>query len=138
MSDQKIDYRPDIRKYVALIDEAAVEGIVRHLGIALHYRDSATVSASDKSELALLRDGFVKKKLGIAEAGTAIDDAIRDVMQKMAADHRKSRVTVCYLLAERFGKLDLFSKHKASAEARVARNDQPSRRALHHPMGGER
>ena len=134
MSDKKIDYRPDIRKYVARVDEGAVEEIVRHLGIALHYRDSATVSASDRSELGLLRDGFVKKKLAVTETDTTIDSAIRDVMQKMAADQRKSRVTVCYLLAERFGKLELFSKHKPGTESRVTPKADSSRGAQHHPI----
>lgn len=134
MNDPKINYKTDIGKYTTRVDEAAVEEIVRHLGIALHHRDSATVSATDKSELGLLRDGFVKKKLAVTEGDAAIDNAIRDVMQKMATDHRKSRVTVCYLLAERFGKLDLFSKHKTGTEARVSPSDRSPRRTPHHPM----
>ena len=36
------------------------------------------------------------------------DAALKDVMKRMAGEHDKSRVTVCYLLAEKFGKLDLF------------------------------
>jgi len=40
-----------------------VEGIVKHLGIALHSRDASLVAATDPEELKRLREGFLKKKL---------------------------------------------------------------------------
>ena len=41
MSEPKTDYVPDVRRYVTSVDEAAVAGIVKHLGIALHSKDSS-------------------------------------------------------------------------------------------------
>jgi hypothetical protein len=108
MSEPKIDYVPDVKKYVTSVDEAAVAGIVKHLGIALHSKDASLVAASDPAELKRVRDGFLKKKLALTESDSELDAAVRDVMTKMQGVRDKSRVTVCYLLADRFGKLGLF------------------------------
>lgn len=110
MADAKIDYAVDVRKYTSSISEAAVSGIVRHLGIALRNKDSSLVSGSDPAELARMRDGFMKKKLALTQSDAELDAALKDVMQKMSAEKNKSRVTVCYLLAEKFGKLSAFEK----------------------------
>ncbi|MCM0751321.1 hypothetical protein DEA98_08195 [Brucella pseudogrignonensis] len=58
------DYLADVRRYDAGADEAAVEKIVKHLGIALRNRDSSLVSATDPEELKRVRDSWVAKKLG--------------------------------------------------------------------------
>jgi hypothetical protein len=103
-------YLDDIRKYTAAMNEAAVQGIVKHLGIALHNKDSSLVSASDPTETARVRDGFMKKKLALTHSDAELDAALKEVLDRMKADRTKERVTVCYLLAEKFGKLDLFVK----------------------------
>ena len=51
----QIDYSANLRKYTASVDGAAVDGIVKYLGIALRKPDSATVAATDPGELARLR-----------------------------------------------------------------------------------
>ena len=101
-------YIPDVAKYVASVDDAAVKGIVRHCGIALHKVDSSLVSMSDKSERDRVRDKFLKKKLALADPDDQLDAAIKDVGERMKEDRTKSRVTVYYLLAERYAKLDVF------------------------------
>ena len=110
MSDTKHDYATDIKKYTASPNQGAIDGIIRHLGIALQHKDSSLVSASDKTELHRVRDGFMKKKLGLSDADNVLDAALGDVMKRMSGEHNKSRVTVCYLLAEKFDKLSLFVK----------------------------
>ena len=90
--------------------EAAAAGIVKHLGIALRNRDSSLVAGSDAAELARVRDNFLKKKLALTDADSKLDAAVSAVVEKMKADHSKSRVTVYYLLAEHYKKLDLFVK----------------------------
>jgi hypothetical protein len=109
---QQPDYIANIKKYSPTPDEAAVAGIVKHLGIALRSKDSSLVSASDPEELKRVRDGFLKKKLALTGEDAALDAAIKDVMARMKGVREKSRVTVCYLLAEKFGKLDLFHPKK--------------------------
>ena len=108
MADAKPDYAANITTYAGTVNAAAVSGIVKHLGIALRGKDSSLVAASDPAELARVRDGFMKKKLALTQSDAELDAALQDVMKKMAGERNKSRVTVCYLLAEKFGKLGLF------------------------------
>lgn len=105
MSEES-QYLADIRKYDPEPDVAAVDGIVKHLGIALRSRDSSLVSQSDPAERARVRDGFMKKKLALSEPDDQLDKALNDVLEQMKGDRAKSRVTVCYLLAKRYAKLD--------------------------------
>lgn len=108
MADAKPDYSADIKKYVSSVDEAAVAGIVKHLGIALRGKDSSLVAASDPDEMHRVRDSFLKKKLALTEPDATLDAAVKSVTDKMKGVRDKSRVTVYYLLAEKFGKLAMF------------------------------
>lgn len=108
MATAPIDYTEDVRHYSPFADAAAIAGIVKHLGIALRGRDSSRVAAGDPEELKRVREGFMKKTLGLMQNDDELDAAVQDVMKTMAGDHNKSRVTVYYLLAEKFGKLGLF------------------------------
>jgi hypothetical protein len=108
MADEKIDYLADVKKYASPVDEKAVAGIVKHLGIALKGKDSSLVAASDPEELKRVREGFMKKKLALTNNDAELDAALKAVAEKMKAERNKSRVTFCYLVAEKFGKLSAF------------------------------
>lgn len=108
------DWSIDVRKYAPDADAGVIAGIVRHCGIALQSRDASLVSFSDKTETARVRENFLKKKLGLTESDADLDAAIADVGERMKEDRTKNRVTVYYLLAERFGKLGLFVKPGAA------------------------
>ncbi|MFM1815558.1 MAG: hypothetical protein RLZ98_2253 [Pseudomonadota bacterium] len=99
------DYLDDVKRYVPNADEKAVAGIVKHLGIALKSKDASMVSCSSKDELERVRDSWLKKKLALAESDADLDNAIKEVCEKMKADHGKARVTFYYLLAEKYGKV---------------------------------
>lgn len=101
-----IDYTTDVARYAKGVNEKAIAGIVKHLGIALRDRDSSVVACSSKNELARIRDGWLKKKLGLTDEDAALDAAIHDVCTAMKSDRSKQRVTFYYLLAEKYGKLD--------------------------------
>ena len=103
------DWAADVKKYVPDADESAIKGIVRHCGIALQSTDGSFVSCTDKSERDRVRDSFLKKKLALVEPDAELDKAVVAVCERMSADHTKSRVTFYYLLAEKYGKLALFS-----------------------------
>lgn len=106
-----MDYAADVKNYTAKVNEAAVDGIVKHCGIALRSKDASTVSCSQKSELDTVREKFLKKKLALTDSDADLDKAIEAVCEKMGTSNRsKSRVTFYYLLAEKYGKLDLFVK----------------------------
>ena len=66
------------------------------------------MSFSDKAELKTVRENFLKKKLGLTSSDADLDAAIAEVGQKLKSTRNKNRVTVYYLLAEKFGKLDQF------------------------------
>lgn len=106
------DYLADVKKFASGVDEDAVAGIVRHLGIALRSRDASLVSCTDPKELARVRDGFCRKKLALADTDDELDASLQAVCEKMKADKTKARVTFYYLLAEHYGKLELFHKKK--------------------------
>lgn len=97
------DYLADVKLYDAGADEAVVNKIVRHLGIALRNRDSSLVSASDPAELDRVKEKWCGKKLGVT--GEAADEAVDAVCAAMKADKSKSRVTFYYLVAKELGKL---------------------------------
>jgi len=99
------DYLADVQKYDSSADEAIVGKIVKHLGIALRNRDSALVSCTDPEELKRVREGWCKKKLGIADDAAA-DALIEKVCQAMSSDNTKDRVTFYYLVAKEAGKLN--------------------------------
>lgn len=108
-------YTANIKKYVSEVNEGAVSGIVRHLGIALRNRDASFVSATDPEELKRVRESWLKKKLALTESDADLDKAIQSVMTKMKADRMKERVTVYYLLAEHYGKLDSLVKQTTAS-----------------------
>jgi Protein of unknown function (DUF2853) len=103
------DWVADVKKYVPNADDSAIKGIVRHCGIALQSRDGSFVSCTDKSERDRVRDGFLKKKLALADSDAELDKAIVAVCERMKADRDKSRVTFYYLLAEKYAKLAMFA-----------------------------
>jgi hypothetical protein len=103
----------DVKKYAKKVDDAAVEGIIRYLGIAMRSKDASLVSGSDKTERDRVRDKFLKKKLALTDSDDKLDKALGEVLDAMKADKTKSRVTVYYLLAEKYGKLSLFIKKAA-------------------------
>ena len=98
------DYLADVKLYDANADEAVVNKIVKHLGIALRNRDSSLVSSSDPEELARVKTNWVGKKLGVT--GPDADKALEDTVTAMKADRTKSRVTFYYLVAKHLGKLE--------------------------------
>ena len=51
------NYAESIGRFVDNVDETAIENLVKHLGIALQNPDSATVAASDPSEIPICNEG---------------------------------------------------------------------------------
>lgn len=100
------EYVDDIARYASNVNEDAIAGIVKHLGIALRSKDASLVSCSSKDELSRVRDSWLKKKLGRSDDDKTLDAAINEVCETMKADKRKNRVTFYYLLAVKFDQLD--------------------------------
>ena len=107
------DWAQDVKTHVPNADETAIAGIVKHCGIALQKRDSSLVSFSDKAELDRVRNNFLRKKLGLTQSDAELDAAIAEVGEQLKGAHTRNRVTVYYMLADRFGKLGSFSSAKS-------------------------
>ncbi|HHU37799.1 MAG TPA: DUF2853 family protein [Propionibacterium sp.] len=102
-----MDHMADISKYTNQVDEAALAGMERTYRLVLSRPDTQLVAWTDPDELATVKKNFLVKKLGLSESD-GLDGGIDAVGAKLNGVNRKSRLTVYYLLAEYFGKLDTF------------------------------
>ncbi len=74
------------------------------LGPSIYNADSATVSGSDDSELATVKNNFLVKKLGLND-DSDLDRGINSVMDTYGRSNRnKYRAVVYYMLVKHFGK----------------------------------
>ena len=73
-------------------------------GPSIYNADSSTVSGSDDSELATVKNNFLIKKLGLKDSPD-LDAGIASVMELYGKSNRnKYRAAVYYLLAKHFKK----------------------------------
>lgn len=100
-----MDHTQDVKNHVSSVDEAAVAALAHRYRLVLSQPDSELVAFSDSDELERVKKNFLIDKLGLSESDD-LDGAIAAVGQKLAGVNRKSRLTVYYLLADHFGKLD--------------------------------
>lgn len=119
------DWLADVRKYAPGADENVVGAIVKHLGIALQNRDSSLVAFSDPVEVGRVRDGYMRNKLALTDSDGVLNEALDWVKGLMKADRTKNRVTVYYLLAHYFGKLDLFGGPAGTSPASLSAGSSP-------------
>jgi Protein of unknown function (DUF2853) len=98
-------YLDDVAKYTETVDEAVVDAIVKHLGIALRSVDASLVSCSDSTELDRVRESWLERKLELTDVEVN-NAAIATVCATMKEARNKSRVTFYYLLAEHFDKFE--------------------------------
>ena len=77
-------------------------------GPSIYNKDSATVSGSDASELATVKNNFLIKKLGLADSED-LDKAIDSVMETYGRSNKnKYRAVVYYLLTLHFKKESVY------------------------------
>ena len=95
-----IPYWEAVKKYDAKADEDVVRKIVNYCGIALNSRDGKFVACTDAEERDTVRDGFLKKKLGLKGDDAELDAKVIAVCEQMKKDRLKNRVIFYYLLAQ--------------------------------------
>lgn len=77
-------------------------------GPSIYNADASTVSGSDESELATVKNNFLIKKLGL-NASADLDGGIDAVMTQYGKSNRnKYRAVVYYLLTKHFGKESVY------------------------------
>ena len=78
------------------------------LGPSIYNADSSTVSGSDESELATVKNNYLIKKLGLSESDD-LGGAIASVMDTYGQSNRnKYRAVVYYLLCTHFNKASVY------------------------------
>lgn len=120
------DWAANVKKYVPDADDGIIAGVVRYCGIALQKRDSSLVSFGDPAETRRVRENFLRKKLALTQSDDKLDAAIAEVGVRMKGEKFRNRVTVYYLLAEQFGKLQVFAKATKAAKAPAAAKGKAS------------
>jgi hypothetical protein len=104
-----MDHMADLKKFAKNpINEPAAAGMMKSYALVMSKADTRYVACSDKTELERVRENFLKKKLGISSGD--MDASIKAICEAMKSDKTKSRLTFYYLLAEHYGKLDMFVK----------------------------
>jgi hypothetical protein len=91
------------------LDDAFIAAVTKGLGPSIYNKDAESVSCSDSSELDTVKKNFLIKKLGL-EDSNELDDAIKEVCQKMGTSNRnKYRALFYALLAKKFSKEDIYA-----------------------------
>ena len=107
--DLIIKYAADLKGKCGVIpDMALLTKVAIGCGPSIYNADSATVSGSDPSELATVKNNFLIKKLGLNDSAE-LEDAIAAVMGTYGKSNRnKYRVVVYYLLTLHFKKASVY------------------------------
>jgi len=89
-------------------DMALLTKVTIGCGPSIYNADAETVAATQESELDLVKNNFLMKKLGLAD-GPGLMEAINSVIETYGRSERnKYRPVVYYLLAKHFGKESVY------------------------------
>lgn len=107
--DEKVaEYAAQAKELGLSVDAAALTGVTKAVGPNIYKADASKVSTSDKAEVDRVKKNFIAGKLGIEDSDKA-DAAIAKVTETFGASNRnKTRALFYYMLADHFGKLDMF------------------------------
>ena len=102
--DEKLAlYQSEMNKLGLQFDADLLTKVTKGLGPSIYKADAETVSGSDKSELATVKNNFLIKKLGLSD-GPKLDSAIDAVIEKVGKSNpKKYRAIVYYLLVKELG-----------------------------------
>jgi hypothetical protein len=104
-----MDHLADIKKFAKKpVNEAAAAGLIKTYALVMSKADTRYVACSDPAELETVMKNFLKKKLGLTSDD--MQASIKAMCEHMKSDKTKARTTFYYLLAEHYGKLDMFIK----------------------------
>jgi len=98
-------YADDLKNKCGMTpDMALLTKVTIGCGPSIYDADSATVAASQATELETVKKNFLMKKLGLKD-GPQLIDAINSVIETYGKSERnKYRAVVYYMLVKHFGK----------------------------------
>ncbi len=102
-------HKDAVAKYASNANQAVVDKMAKNYALVLSNKDSQYVACGDEAEKATVRENFLKKKLGLSDGDDALNAAVEEVCVVMKEDRFKSRLAMYYLLADKYGKLGIFS-----------------------------
>jgi hypothetical protein len=104
-----VKYAADLKdKCGVTADMALLTKVTIGCGPSIYNADAATVSGSDESELATVKNNFLIKKLGLKD-NADLDKGINAVMETYGRSNRnKYRAVVYYLLTKHFKKESVY------------------------------
>ncbi|GAA4237245.1 DUF2853 family protein [Postechiella marina] len=107
--DLIVKYAADLKDKCGVdVDMDLLTKVTIGCGPSIYNKDSSTVSGSDESELATVKNNFLIKKLGLSDSED-LDKGIDAVMETYGKSNRnKYRAVVYYLLTKHFGKESIY------------------------------
>ncbi|SFV54478.1 hypothetical protein MNB_SV-6-1420 [hydrothermal vent metagenome] len=97
--DEKIElYRKFIADNNLTVDDDLLVKVTMGLGPSIHNKNSELIACSSSSELATVRDNFLKKKLGLTLSDDELDSAIEEVCQEIGSSIKNKYRAVFYAL----------------------------------------
>jgi hypothetical protein len=92
------------------LSEELITKVTVGLGPSIYSHDSETVACTKSSEVATIRENFLKKKLGLTQADNELDAAIHNVCEMMGTPNKhKYRALFYALLTKNFGKVSVYA-----------------------------
>ena len=101
-------YQEKMKEIEPHFDAALLEKITKSLGPAIYKKDSEVISCSNEKEREKIKKNFLRMKLGLDKSDEELENAIKDVCQKMASFNEKYRAIFYYFLIKRFNKDSLY------------------------------
>ena len=95
--DDKIKlYQEESKKLNLGLSDEYIANIAKSLGPAIYRADTEIVACGDKSELDRIRNNYLKKKLGLEDDNSTLDDMIQRVCVKLGTSNRRKYRALFY------------------------------------------
>ena len=108
-------FQEEVTKYKKSMDKIGIkydaklfEKVAKGCGPSIYNKDASSVSCGDPDELNRVKKNYLIKKLGLKDSAK-LDDAIKEVCEKMGKSNRnKYRAIFYYLLCKKFKKSGIY------------------------------
>jgi ASC-1-like (ASCH) protein len=101
----------EAKKLNLTLEDDFITKVTKGLGPVIYNKDTATVACGQADELETVKKNFLKKKLGLTNDDKELDEAIKEVCEKLGKSNRsKYRVHFYALLAIKFNRTDVYDK----------------------------
>jgi len=97
--EEKIElYKKFVADNSIVLDEKLLTDVTIGLGPSIHNKNSELIACSDSSELATVRENFLKKKLGLTLNDDELDSIIKEVCQEIGSSIKNKYRAVFYTM----------------------------------------